>query len=149
VCDEALTKAISKLRKAFGKKGADPGFIQTIPKKGYCLNASVSPAADDHGTSSPVWRSLIPWLAMAAAAVTLVTSQVVGTVGVECLQEEPDKWHGVAGKRSPQPCDPPKQESPQARAPALGCECARLLSGPLQAMNGKQVLSVIAPLSFL
>ena len=47
VGDEALTNAIRKLRLAFGEEGADPTLIQTIPKKGYRLNASVTPVVGD------------------------------------------------------------------------------------------------------
>ena len=44
VADEVLTSAIAKLRRAFGDEGIDPRFVQTVPQKGYRLNASVSPA---------------------------------------------------------------------------------------------------------
>jgi Tol biopolymer transport system component/DNA-binding winged helix-turn-helix (wHTH) protein len=46
VTDEVLTSAIRKLRRAFGDEGVDPAFIQTVPKKGYRLNASVSEMKD-------------------------------------------------------------------------------------------------------
>ncbi len=37
VTEESLTRAISELRKALHDKASTPKFIQTIPKKGYCL----------------------------------------------------------------------------------------------------------------
>jgi TolB-like protein/DNA-binding winged helix-turn-helix (wHTH) protein/Flp pilus assembly protein TadD len=49
VTDEVLTTAISKLRRAFGDESVDPKFIQTIPKRGYRLNASVTQAVDVPG----------------------------------------------------------------------------------------------------
>lgn len=44
---DALTKSIGKLREALGDTGKPPGYIQTIPKKGYRLIAPVS-ADSDH-----------------------------------------------------------------------------------------------------
>ena len=41
VTDEVLTSAIKKLRKALGDDAKDPRFIQTVPGRGYRLNASV------------------------------------------------------------------------------------------------------------
>ena len=39
--DERLTRAISLLRKAFGEKSKDNQIIQTIPRKGYLLDADI------------------------------------------------------------------------------------------------------------
>jgi len=44
---DALTNAITKLRKAFGDSSSEPRFIETIPKTGYRMIATVSPAAPD------------------------------------------------------------------------------------------------------
>jgi DNA-binding winged helix-turn-helix (wHTH) protein/TolB-like protein/Flp pilus assembly protein TadD len=41
VSDDALTQVIIKLRKALGDSSRDPRYIQTIPKRGYCLLADV------------------------------------------------------------------------------------------------------------
>jgi DNA-binding winged helix-turn-helix (wHTH) protein/TolB-like protein/Tfp pilus assembly protein PilF len=41
VSDDALTQVIIKLRKAMGDSSRDPRYIQTIPKRGYCLLADV------------------------------------------------------------------------------------------------------------
>lgn len=41
VSDDALTQVIIKLRKAFGDSSRSPRYIQTIPKRGYCLVAEV------------------------------------------------------------------------------------------------------------
>ena len=40
--DERLTRAISILRKSFGEERGDNDYIQTIPRKGYVLTATVS-----------------------------------------------------------------------------------------------------------
>lgn len=44
VTDGVLTNAIWELRKALGDDPANPGFIQTVPKKGYRLMAPVGVA---------------------------------------------------------------------------------------------------------
>jgi len=45
VSDDALTRAISVLRRAFQDDARDPSFIETIPKRGYRLVAKVERAA--------------------------------------------------------------------------------------------------------
>ena len=42
VSDEALTNAIIKLRKAFDDKAKNPKYIETLPKRGYRLIATVT-----------------------------------------------------------------------------------------------------------
>ena len=44
VSDEPLTRAIAELRKTLGDDRADPCYIETIPKRGYRLIASVATA---------------------------------------------------------------------------------------------------------
>jgi len=46
VSDDALTQSIIKLRKALGDTSKEPAYIQTIPKRGYRLIASVSSIND-------------------------------------------------------------------------------------------------------
>ena len=48
VTDEVLTNAISELRRAFGDDARDPHTIQTLPRRGYRLIATVTPSARDH-----------------------------------------------------------------------------------------------------
>jgi len=45
--DESLTRAISLIRKAFRKAGGRGRFVQTISKRGYCLQASVTPVVEN------------------------------------------------------------------------------------------------------
>ena len=70
VSDEVLTSAIRKLRQAFGEDGSDAGFIQTVPKKGYRLNAPVELVTKDASIPTP-----------AAAVVNRRTAMMVGVVG--------------------------------------------------------------------
>ncbi|MET0003193.1 MAG: winged helix-turn-helix domain-containing protein [Candidatus Thiodiazotropha sp.] len=55
VSDDALTQVIIKLRKALGDSSRDPRYIQTIPKRGYCLLADVQTGtgSDDALTEQP------------------------------------------------------------------------------------------------
>lgn len=48
----SLNVAISEIRKAFRQLGHDPGLINTIRKKGFCLNAHI-----EHHTLRPVART--------------------------------------------------------------------------------------------
>ena len=41
VSDEPLTRAVAELRKALGDDRAGPGYIETIPKRGYRVIAKV------------------------------------------------------------------------------------------------------------
>ena len=46
VGEEALTQAISRLRKVFGDNPHQPQFIETIPKNGYRIIADIEPNND-------------------------------------------------------------------------------------------------------
>ena len=37
VVDDSLSQCISELRKALGDKAREPGYIRTVPKRGYCF----------------------------------------------------------------------------------------------------------------
>ncbi len=52
VADSALTRAIAELRRALGDDAHHPQYIETIPKRGYRLKASVT-AVDDIELSMP------------------------------------------------------------------------------------------------
>lgn len=44
--DDVLTRCISELRSAFGDSATDSRYIQTVPKRGYCLLAAVGELAE-------------------------------------------------------------------------------------------------------
>jgi len=77
----ALTQAIHSLRKALGDDAKQPRFIQTIPKRGYRLVATVVPeaAASALGASSgPVPPAVLsPWRARLLAGVALLVVLVI------------------------------------------------------------------------
>jgi DNA-binding winged helix-turn-helix (wHTH) protein/TolB-like protein/Tfp pilus assembly protein PilF len=81
VSDDALTQVIIKLRKALGDSSRDPRYIQTIPKRGYCLLADVqtgSGSADAH-TEQPK-RGLPetnPYLVPGIVALAILLAAVV------------------------------------------------------------------------
>jgi TolB-like protein/DNA-binding winged helix-turn-helix (wHTH) protein/Tfp pilus assembly protein PilF len=57
VTDDVLTHSISELRKVFEDHAKEPRFIQTIPKRGYRLIASVQPV---HGDVAKATRTEAP-----------------------------------------------------------------------------------------
>ncbi len=75
VGDDALTQAIIKLRKALGDEAQSPRYIETIPKRGYRLLASVG-TAGAHG-AAPTARGrkagMLAALAAVAIAITAIT----------------------------------------------------------------------------
>ena len=50
VGDEVLSRCIYQVRRALGENSRDPHFIQTVPKRGYRLNARVADLEDVRGT---------------------------------------------------------------------------------------------------
>ena len=73
VTDEVLTRSVSELRKVFEDNPREPTYIQTIPKGGYRLVASVATLATDrtdliraHRSTRKIWV-----LAIATALVLL------------------------------------------------------------------------------
>jgi Tol biopolymer transport system component/DNA-binding winged helix-turn-helix (wHTH) protein len=87
VVDEVLTRAVSELRKLFGDDPRAPRIIETIPKRGYRLLASVEPlleeAAPLHGGSGArrrAWtiaRRRMPLVGLAVAALTAMAFGVL------------------------------------------------------------------------
>jgi len=78
ISEGTLTNTIAELRRALGDDARHPRYIETIPKRGYCLVAAVEPVssstADD--TQASPWRSR-SILVIAAAAVLLAVAVVV------------------------------------------------------------------------
>jgi TolB-like protein/DNA-binding winged helix-turn-helix (wHTH) protein/Tfp pilus assembly protein PilF len=68
VSDEPLTRAVAELRRILGDLRADPAYIETIPKRGYRMIASV--------------RSAPPPAASPAAPASLTSSAPEGEVAV-------------------------------------------------------------------
>jgi DNA-binding winged helix-turn-helix (wHTH) protein/Tfp pilus assembly protein PilF len=72
VTEEVLTTTIYELRRVLGDDARRPIYIQTIPRKGYRLVASVK-ETDDRPTSTR-WR----FVAAAAIVLALITAVVIG-----------------------------------------------------------------------
>ena len=68
VSDEVLTRSVSELRKAFQDNPQEPKYIQTIPKGGYRLVATVSRESTG-STGMPLGRL---WKTVAVTAITLL-----------------------------------------------------------------------------
>lgn len=79
VTDDALKHAIFELRKAFRDDASDPRYVETIPRRGYRLIASVSegfidPAGEPHVNALPI-RS---WAKLGGLAVLLGLVILIG-----------------------------------------------------------------------
>src|SRR6185503_11083304 len=78
VSDDSLTQVVIKLRKALGDTAEKPAYIQTIPKGGYRLVASVVRLAEIGGGR----RRRASWLAAGMAGLLLAAA------GIWWIQEE-------------------------------------------------------------
>ncbi len=80
--DEALTQAISRLRRAIGDDPKNPQHIETVPKKGYRLIAAETsaPAPEDipevaaMAASSTIPQTRFLWAAIVVLAVGLAAT---------------------------------------------------------------------------
>lgn len=74
VTEDVLARSISELRRAFADNPREPRFIQTIPKRGYRLVASVEPADRSvHEKTSTVQRPVrAKWFSVTAGLVVLL-----------------------------------------------------------------------------
>lgn len=59
VGDEVISRAISLLRTALGDDQKHPVYLKTVPKRGYCILASVGPLAADGSNESGTSRDLL------------------------------------------------------------------------------------------
>jgi len=82
VVDEALTRAVSELRKLLDDDPREPRYIETIPKKGYRLLASVAAPGPDAPAPLPdgsraSGRSTPPWFRLLVASVAVMVGLVL------------------------------------------------------------------------
>ena len=81
VGEEALTQAISAIRKAFEDDAREPRFIRTIPKRGYQL---IAESAAAHTTARPRYRTA----AFVAAALLTATLGIALSVPRGAIRQE-------------------------------------------------------------
>jgi hypothetical protein len=86
---------VSVLRQALGDDAQEPGYVQTVPRRGYRFIASVEPAGDplvasvDADPAAGLWTPWFSWLACFAGglavgvlALALQARPAVGTAPV-------------------------------------------------------------------
>src|SRR5262245_39514274 len=81
VGDEALSQAVTKLRKALGDDARAPTYIETISKRGYRLIAGVEPLDSGPAMATPVagrGRSHFLHLATVGAVLVLLALLIAG-----------------------------------------------------------------------
>ena len=71
VTDEVIARCISALRGHFGDDHKSPQFIETLPKRGYRLIATVEPLADADANRPGVHRRRILPLALAGVVIVI------------------------------------------------------------------------------
>lgn len=85
VNEEALSRAISQLRRALGDDPRAPRFVETVHKSGYCLIAPVSdPRAETEPQPKPVpatSRRRWTWTLLAVVAAALLAAILYSGVG--------------------------------------------------------------------
>lgn len=90
VGDEALTQAITRLRRALGDDPRSPAYIETIPKRGYRMAAVVGEARDAPAPARPRRR----WLPAALLAALLLPAALFfalrDRIGVPAEAPAPD-----------------------------------------------------------
>jgi Tol biopolymer transport system component/DNA-binding winged helix-turn-helix (wHTH) protein len=94
VNEEALTRAVSELRKAFDDSAQSPRVIETIRGTGYRLVASVEPAEQAEAASSPpseasgsasgeaAWYARPPFIGAAVGALAILVAAAVGALSL-------------------------------------------------------------------
>ncbi|MDJ0916911.1 MAG: winged helix-turn-helix domain-containing protein [Woeseiaceae bacterium] len=75
VTDDVLTHSIAELRRAFGDSAKAPGYIETIPRKGFRLMQPAKPLPE-RTTHSPAW----PRYGFGAAALLMVVLLAVWAI---------------------------------------------------------------------
>jgi Tol biopolymer transport system component len=91
VNEEALTRAVSELRKTFDDSAQSPRVIETIRGTGYRFVATVesaepvdaAPSSDSRATSEAVWYVRPTFIGAAIGALTIVMAAAVGALSLD------------------------------------------------------------------
>jgi len=86
VTDDALTRCIGELRRQFGDEAANPRFVETVPKRGYRLVASVepiAPPAEAGATATRPRHTRSGFVALLAILAAIVAGYLVFTLDPE------------------------------------------------------------------
>ena len=104
VGDDSLTQVVIKLRKALGDAPEKPAYIQTIPKGGYRLIATVVRSAEISSVqvrpdAEPLYserKRRVPWIAGTAIAALLLAAAGAWLIGGERLTGVPPRQASMA-----------------------------------------------------
>jgi Tol biopolymer transport system component/DNA-binding winged helix-turn-helix (wHTH) protein len=91
VNEEALTRAVSELRRAFDDSAQDPAVIETIRGTGYRFVATVesaesadaAPAPESETTDETSWHVRPTFIGAAVGAITIIVAAAVGALSLE------------------------------------------------------------------
>lgn len=85
VNEDALSRAVWKLRRALGDEARAARFVVTVPKRGYRLGVAVEPLASDE-TGLPLW---LPFAGIGAALVLAAVVVLLLILPADSPQNEP------------------------------------------------------------
>ncbi|WP_300554143.1 winged helix-turn-helix domain-containing protein [Maricaulis sp.] len=85
VNEDALSRAVWKLRRALGDEARAARFVVTVPKRGYRLGVAVEPLASDE-TGLPLW---LPFAGIGAALVLAAVVALLLILPADSPQNEP------------------------------------------------------------
>ena len=78
VGEDTVARTVSRLRRALGDSAQAPGYIETLPKRGYRLIAAVERTGEAETPAEQGARRRVPWLVTALLALAVLA----GTVAV-------------------------------------------------------------------
>lgn len=98
VGDDALSQAISRLRKALGDNSKPPQYIQTVPRKGYRLAQNVELQTSNDNPPNQIGRRKL--LALCLASITLMLLVILKSNWEEFKPLEQHSENSGSGKAS-------------------------------------------------
>src|SRR5688572_1742647 len=120
VSDEPLTRAIAELRKTLGDDRAGPGYIETIPKRGYRVIAKVGGVkpAERAGTEAAASANLVGPVPTLSGGI--VARAPAPTSSSDAARSAADSGPAVASPPRAQPASPAASNRRWWRVGAIG-----------------------------
>lgn len=78
--DQGIAFALREIRKALEEAGCDPALVETIPRRGYRLNALAAPEEDEGGSDGHGAHGGAPWKRITIGAVAVLVAVLISTL---------------------------------------------------------------------
>ncbi|UCG74050.1 MAG: winged helix-turn-helix domain-containing protein [Chromatiales bacterium] len=146
ISDEPLTACIAELRRVLGDRRDRPSYIQTVPKRGYRLVASVSTPAAATGTDSgdakaPAEPAAAPRRSHARVLAAVIVAVLLGAIAYFWPQQVDDQRPFVATEGIAIAVLPFENLSPDPEDTFLGDGLAEEILSSLTDLEGLRVTS--------